>query len=144
MPSLSLSAAVKSPPVGGPTMEMIGKPPSTVTPITDRNDPFSAAKKGKPKRPKGGKKINKADIGLPSDFRSHPYTHSTPDNGRHNGDMICSTPAFAVVCGYSVYSTCLVSSCLGCTLPAVVCELSVLPAGISLTLALTLKPVPLT
>lgn len=47
---------------------MIGKPPSSVTPINDKNDPF-AGKKGKPKRPKGGKKINKADIGLPSEFR---------------------------------------------------------------------------
>ena len=53
---------------GGAGVEMIGRP--HVTPITEKNDPFSAAaKKGKPKRPKGGKKINKADIGLPSDFR---------------------------------------------------------------------------
>ena len=54
--------------VGHPDVAMIGRPP--VTPINDKNDPFAAsAKKGKPKRPKGGKKFTKADIGLPSDFR---------------------------------------------------------------------------
>ena len=78
-PSLSLSlSALKAAGAGGGggggggvggnvPAEMIGKPPSKVTPITDRNDPF-AGKTGKPKRPKG-RKINKADIGLPSDFR---------------------------------------------------------------------------
>jgi hypothetical protein len=77
LPPLSLSlslSALKAAGAGGGggvggnvPAEMIGKPPSKVTPITDRNDPF-AGKTGKPKRPKG-RKINKADIGLPSDFR---------------------------------------------------------------------------
>ena len=86
LPHLSLSlTAVKAGGGGGLggglgggnlTAEVIGKPPSTVTPINDKNNPFTE-RKGKPKRPKG-KKINKADIGLPSDFRYNynplPYT----------------------------------------------------------------------
>ena len=70
--SLTLSAALKATGGGGGGggavgVEVIGRP--QVAPISDKNDPFAAnAKKGKPKRPKG-KKINKADIGLPSDFR---------------------------------------------------------------------------
>ena len=47
-----------------------------MAPINEKNDPFSAAKKGKPKRPKGGKKINKADIGLPSDFRYNVHVYA--------------------------------------------------------------------
>ena len=60
-----LSPAVKQARPPQPDVALISRPP--IAPINDGNDPFAANRKGKPKRPR--KKINKADIGLPSDFR---------------------------------------------------------------------------
>lgn len=45
---------------------VIARPP--VSPVNDGSDPFAMSKQGRPTRPKG-KKLNKSDIGLPSDFR---------------------------------------------------------------------------
>ena len=46
-------------------------------PITNENDPFTNKPKGKPRHPKNiGKKLTKADISSPSDFklvRHHEY-----------------------------------------------------------------------
>ena len=45
---------------------MIARPPVNVS----TSDPYTVGdKKGRPQAPKGGKKITKADIGLPTDFR---------------------------------------------------------------------------
>ena len=48
------------------------KPASTVAPVPNK-DPFSlgadSSDKGKLSKPKGGKKLTKADIGLPTDFK---------------------------------------------------------------------------
>ena len=55
--------------IGAPTQKpatMIGRPPVNVS----TSDPYTVGdKKGRPQAPKGGKKITKADIGLPTDFR---------------------------------------------------------------------------
>ena len=62
---LCVCVAIKRQTEDPQTATKIGKPP--VSPINDSNDPFSKDRI----RPKklGKKKINKADIGRPTDFR---------------------------------------------------------------------------
>lgn len=49
---------------GQPTATVINRPPVNVN--KQSSDNFG----NKPRKPKGGKKLTKADIGLPTDFRS--------------------------------------------------------------------------
>lgn len=51
---------------------VIARPPVNVSApnVAPSSDPYSVGdNKGKPRKPKGGKKLTKADIGLPTDFR---------------------------------------------------------------------------
>ena len=65
-PSLSLSAMKRKPP---PETK---KPVAVAPPVSNNRDPYSlggdSAEKGKPNKPKG-KKLTKADIGQPTEFR---------------------------------------------------------------------------
>lgn len=60
-------------PASKPKATVISRPPvnvSTPNVAAPSNDPYSVGdNKGKPRKPKGGKKLTKADIGLPTDFR---------------------------------------------------------------------------
>ena len=64
--SLSLSAMKRKPP---PETK---KPVAVAPPVSNNRDPYSlggdSAEKGKPNKPKG-KKLTKADIGQPTEFR---------------------------------------------------------------------------
>ena len=57
--------------------QRIGKPP--VNTVDSPSDPFSAAKKSKPKKPKG--KLSKSDISAPSDFRHLSHVGFDPSTG---------------------------------------------------------------
>ena len=65
-PSLSLSAMKRKPPPENK------KPVAATPPVSNNRDPYSlggdSAEKGKPNKPKG-KKLTKADIGVPTEFR---------------------------------------------------------------------------
>ena len=65
-PPLSLSAMKRKPPPENK------KPVATAPPVSNNRDPYSlggdSAEKGKPNKPKG-KKLTKADIGVPTEFR---------------------------------------------------------------------------
>ena len=71
-PPLSLSAMKRKPPPENKKPVAVAPPMAVAPPVSNNRDPYSlggdSSEKGKPNKPKG-KKLTKADIGKPTEFR---------------------------------------------------------------------------